>query len=263
MGVDFIDYAVVDEFVVPPDQQPYLHRTSGLSARHLSAEQFPAGVGCHAIARDCGLPENAFVFCCFNQTYKITPEARLMSGCESCARARLRLMATKAGRGDREQSAARGCQTWRQRRASWRSRRKYAGRPSGRATVMAGLFLDTLVVNALTTASDALHMGIPIITCPGADLRLACAPEALLRALEMPELICDSLANYEELAMALAAKPDLLHSVKKKIAAKRETAPLFNSTRYTRHLDAAYREMWRLNQAGERPKPFTIDPIFS
>jgi len=259
MGVNFIDYAVVDEFVVPPDQQKfYTERLVYLPDTYQPNSFRPVSNVIPSRAQ-CGLPENSFVFCCFNQTYKITPGAfdvwmRILSRTPGSVLWLLKPDEDTAANLRRE-AAARGVDPARLAFAPKASQAEHLARHRN-----AGLFLDTLVVNALTTASDALHMGIPVITCPG-NTFVARGAASILRAFEMPELIAQNVHEYEELAVAIASRPELYRQLAEKAASKRETAPLFNSSRYTLHLDAAYMEMWRLHQSGENPKPFSVQPI--
>ena len=259
MGVDFIDYAVVDEFVVPLDQQKFYTERLVYLPDTYQPNSFRPVSDVTPTRAECGLPEDAFVFCCFNQTYKITPKAfdiwmRILQRTPGSVLWLLKPDETTADNLRRE-AAARGIAPSRLAFAPKVSQAEHLARHRH-----ADLFLDTLVVNALTTASDALFVSVPVVTCPGQTF-VARGAGSILRALEMPELIADTPEEYEGLAVALAANPERLRGVREKIAIKRETAPLFDSTRYTHHLDAAYREMWRLHQAGETPKPFSIAPI--
>lgn len=259
MGVDFIDYAVVDEFVVPPDQQLYYTERLVYLPDTYQPNSFRPVSSITPSRAECGLPEEAFVFCCFNQTYKITPGAfdvwmRILLRTPGSVLWLLKPDEDTAANLRRE-AAMRGVDPARLAFAAKVAQAEHLARHRN-----ADLFLDTLVVNALTTASDALLMGVPIITCPG-NTFVARGAGSILRAIEMPELIACNLHEYEEMAVNIAADPMRLCKLREKIARKRETAPLFNSSRYTRHLDAAYMEMWRLHQSGERPKPFSIRPV--
>ncbi len=259
MGVDFIDYAVVDAFVVPPDQQRfYTERLVYLPDTYQPNSVRPVS-DVAPLRVECGLPDGAFVFCCFNQTYKITP-----SSFDVWMRILLRTPGSvlwllqpdqETARNLRREAASRGVDPARLAFAPKAPLQEHLARHRH-----ADLFLDTFVVNALTTASDALHMGVPVITCPG-ETFVARGAGSILRALEMPELIVDNLQEYEELAVELAADPVRFRTIREKIELKKKTAPLFDTERYARHLDAAYLEMWRLHQAGERPKSFSISPI--
>ena len=124
---------------------------------------------------------------------------------------------------------------------------------------LADLFLDTLPYNAHTTASDALWVGLPVITTPGTTFpgRVAAS---LLHAIGLPELIAPSLDEYEALALRLAREPQVLAALKTKLAANRASFPLFDTARFTRHLEAALIRMWERHQQGLPPETFAVAP---
>jgi protein O-GlcNAc transferase len=124
----------------------------------------------------------------------------------------------------------------------------------------ADLFLDTLPYNAHTTASDALWAGLPLVTCLGETFAGRVAA-SLLKAVGLPELITTSLEDYEALALKLARDPTLLASIKAKLARNRSTHPLFNTARFTRHVEAAYTTMWQRQQNDASPQAFAVEPI--
>jgi protein O-GlcNAc transferase len=111
---------------------------------------------------------------------------------------------------------------------------------------LADLFLDTLPYNAHTTASDALWMGLPLVTTPGRSFPARVAA-SILQAAGLPELIAADLKAYEALALKLARDPVLLMAIREKLTATRDRMALFDTTRFTRNLEAAYLAM--LNQA--------------
>jgi predicted O-linked N-acetylglucosamine transferase (SPINDLY family) len=125
---------------------------------------------------------------------------------------------------------------------------------------LADLFLDTLPYNAHTTASDALWAGLPVLTCRGNTFpgRVAAS---LLNAIGLPELVTQSLEDYEALALKLARDSAMLTEIKAKLARNRDICPLFDTARFTRHIEAAYTTMWEIWQRGERPKHFAVEPL--
>ena len=125
---------------------------------------------------------------------------------------------------------------------------------------LADLFLDTQPYNAHTTASDALWAGLPVLTCLGSTFAGRVAA-SLVKAVGLSELVTNSLADYEALALKLAHDPALLASLKAKLASNRDTCPLFNTKRFTRHIEAAYVTMWEKYQRGELPTSFAVDPV--
>jgi predicted O-linked N-acetylglucosamine transferase (SPINDLY family) len=124
---------------------------------------------------------------------------------------------------------------------------------------LADLFLDTLPYNAHTTASDALWVGLPVITTPGTTFpgRVAAS---LLRAIGLPELIAPSLDEYERLALRLARDTEALSALKAKLNAQRPSFPLFDTKRFTRHLEAALTTMWERHRQGLPPQTFAVTP---
>jgi protein O-GlcNAc transferase len=124
----------------------------------------------------------------------------------------------------------------------------------------ADLFLDTLPYNAHTTACDALWAGVPVLTCAGETLAGRVAA-SLLRAVGLPELVATSLEDYEALALKLAHDPSFLQAIRAKLAHNRDTYPLFDTARFTRHIEAAYVTMWERYQRGEEPQAFAVAPI--
>jgi protein O-GlcNAc transferase len=122
---------------------------------------------------------------------------------------------------------------------------------------LADLFLDTLPFNGHTTASDALWAGLPIVTCLGDAFAGRVAASALC-AIGLPELVTSSLTEYEDLALALAHRPERLAALRAKLLRNRDTEPLFDTARYTRHLESAYTIMWERQQAGLPPVSFNV-----
>jgi predicted O-linked N-acetylglucosamine transferase (SPINDLY family) len=122
---------------------------------------------------------------------------------------------------------------------------------------LADLFLDTLPFNAGTTASDALWAGLPVVTCPGQTFASRMAG-SLLGSIGMPEMVADSIADYEALVGKLARNPDLLTVAKSKLAQQRLSHPLFNTERFTRHIEAAYAAMHGRYQAGLPPDDIDV-----
>jgi predicted O-linked N-acetylglucosamine transferase (SPINDLY family) len=124
---------------------------------------------------------------------------------------------------------------------------------------LADLFLDTLPYNAHASCCDALWAGLPVVTCAGDTFAGRVAASAL-HAVGLPELVTKSLADYEALALRHAREPSALAALKAKLAKNRDTHPLFDTARFTRHLEAAYTAMWQRVQRGEAPASFAVEP---
>jgi predicted O-linked N-acetylglucosamine transferase (SPINDLY family) len=124
---------------------------------------------------------------------------------------------------------------------------------------LADLFLDTLPVNAHTTASDALWAGLPVLTCRGQAFAGRVAG-SLLKAVGLPQLVADSLEEYERRALELATNPTLLAQIRTRLAAGRSHSALFDTARCCQHLESAYLTMWQRYQRGEPPESFSVEP---
>jgi predicted O-linked N-acetylglucosamine transferase (SPINDLY family) len=122
---------------------------------------------------------------------------------------------------------------------------------------LADLFLDTLPCNAHTTASDALFAGVPLLTCTGNSFASRVAA-SLLKAAGVSETIVESLTAYEALALQLGREPAVLAGLRDKLARQCESGSLFDTARFTRHLEAAYLAMWQRAEAGLPPADFTV-----
>jgi predicted O-linked N-acetylglucosamine transferase (SPINDLY family) len=204
-----------------------------------------------------GLPEHGFVFCCFNNAYKITPDVfdvwmRLLRQIEGSVLWLSSVHAAGAANLRRE-AQARGVAADRLVFAP-----KVARNEDHLARIrLADLFLDTLYYNAHVTAADALWAGVPVLTCPGATFASRVAG-SLLGAVGLQELITTSLSDYETLALRLARDPALLSVLRQKLASNRTSFPLFDTARFARHVEAAYLAMWERSRRGEPPRGFAV-----
>ena len=270
MGADFIDYIIADWIVLPLDHEPHyserIVRLPGCyqvnSQRPISAAAL-AGSPRNHVSRSApayaaaGLPENGFVFCCFNNNYKITPPIfdvwmRLLAAVEGGV---LWLLRDNAGAEAslRAQARSHGIDP---------SRLVFAGRVNLLEHLarhrLADLFLDTLPYSAHTTASDALWMGLPVVTCMGNAFSGRVA-SSLLAAAGIPELITGNLNDYETLALRLARDPPLLADFKHRLASDGAERALFDVERFRRSIESAYVTMWEMWQRGEAPRSFAVD----
>jgi predicted O-linked N-acetylglucosamine transferase (SPINDLY family) len=260
LGANFMDYIITDRFITPPDQAPffteqivYLPDCYQANDRQRKIAEAPP------TPRDCGLPETGFVFCCFNNSYKITPEMftvwiRLLQQVPDSVLWLLEANPQVAAN-LRQEAVARGVNP---------NRLVFAPRlPSEQHLArhrLADLFLDTLPYNAHTTCSDALWAGLPVLTCAG-DTFASRVGGSLLGAAGLPELVTNSLPEYEARALHLARRPSELAEFRDRLAQKRLIAPLFDTPRFTRHLEMAYKLMWELYQAGDEPRRIEVPPL--
>jgi protein O-GlcNAc transferase len=259
VGGGHLDYVLADRWVIPQERRscfseqvvhlPYSFQPND---RRPIAERTPS-------RREAGLPERGFVFCAFNQSFKITPNVfdvwmRLLSriagsvlwlqGGHPEAVANLRAAAQRSGIDpERIVFAARL-----PRNEDHLARHR-----------LADVFLDTIPYNAHTSASDALWAGVPVVTCPG-DTYASRVATSLLHAVGLPELVTRSMAEYEALATKLAVEPDFLAAFKASLGAQRESCPLFDVDQLTRHVEAAFITMQARHLRGQPPQHFTVTP---
>lgn len=258
MGADFIDYLIVDRFIAPASQQPFYSE----KLVHLADCWWPAEirweVAEEASARSqYGLPEVAFVFCCFNTSYKITPRiySVWMSLLRQLPESVLWLgAANRVVVGNlRREAAQRGVDP---ERLVFAPREPMAGYLARHRR--ADLFLDTLPYNAVGTAYHALAAGLPVLTCAGETFASRTAG-AILHAAGLPGLVTNSLAEYERLALELARSPELLGDIRQELGQGRSSASLFDPGRFARDLEAAFERMWQIWCAGEAPRSFSLE----
>ncbi|HEX4270637.1 MAG TPA: tetratricopeptide repeat protein, partial [Rhizomicrobium sp.] len=240
-GSDFIDYLIADRLVVPKDQERYFSEKIAGLPDTLWVTDTRRTVPAAPSRAQAGLPENTFVFCCFNHNWKITPSLfdiwmRLLQQVEGSV---LWLLEGNASIRDnlRKEASARGVAPERLIFAARTTPDQHLARQQ-----LADLFLDTLPYNAHTTASDALWAGLPLVTTPGQSFPARVAA-SILKAAELPELIADDLAAYEALALRLAHDPASLSAIREKLKAGRTHVPLFDTARFTRNLEDLYRAM--------------------
>jgi predicted O-linked N-acetylglucosamine transferase (SPINDLY family) len=206
---------------------------------------------------DVGLPETGFVFASFNNAYKFTPAMfdvwmRLLNAVEGSV---LWLpQGNSAGVGNlRREAKTRGVDCERLVFAAY----ALSGDEHLARLGLSDLFLDTLPYNAHAGACDALWAGVPVLTCLGRTFAGRVAASAL-HAVGLPELVTTSLDAYETLALTLARDPSALAGIRGKLAKNRSTHPLFDTARFTRHLEAAYTVMWKRSRRGEAAKSVAV-----
>ena len=260
MGADFIDYIIADEFVIPRGEQHHYSEKVVYLPDCFQANDSKRKIGERTPPRiEAGLPESGFVFCCFNNSYKIKPEVfdvwmRILKQVEHSVLWLLGESDTAMANLRRE-AQSRGVKPDRLVFAKRVKTEDYLARYR-----LANLFLDTLPFNAGTTASDVLWAGLPLVTCSGAAFAARMAG-SLLHAVGLPELVTHSLEDYEALILKLATDQKQLREVNEKLARNRLAKPLFNTDRFRQHIEAAYTTMWEIHQRGEEPRNFTVVPI--
>lgn len=258
MGAEFVDYILADPFVLPEEQQRfYSERVVYLpdcyqvnDDTRMISERTPTRAA-------AGLPRDGFVFCCFNNSFKISPcmfdiWMRLLAAVPQSV---LWLLEdnVQARQNLKKEAQARGIASDQIVFAPRVPHSDHLARHR-----LADLFLDTLPYNAHTTASDALWAGLPVLTCAGSTFAGRVAG-SLLRAVGLPELVTYTLQDYEMAAIDLATDRRRLEELRGKLARSRSTEPLFRTDRFRRHIESAYRTMWELWQSGEKPKAFAVE----
>jgi protein O-GlcNAc transferase len=242
MGAPYMDYIVADKIVIPPDEHDHYAETVVYLPNCYQPNDRKRAISPEPVTRaDAGLPPDGFVFCCFNNSHKLMPAMfdiwmRLLSSVEGSVLWLLDVNGLAKTRLAGE-AKRRGVSSERIVFAPLVPLEKHLARLR-----LADLVLDTLPHNAHTTASDALWAGIPALTCQGSTFAGRVAA-SLLHAIGLPELVTTSLAEYEALALALARDDASLAALRAKLLRNRDVCPLFDTERYTRDLEAAFRWM--------------------
>src|SRR5262249_20308746 len=248
-GAEYIDYLIADPTVIPPSSQKYFSEKIVYLPNSYQANDRKRRIADKTFTRaEVGLPEEVFVFCCFNNNYKITPEVFdcWMRVLKRLGNSVLWLFEenTKAASNLRKEAEIRGVHPERLIFAKRMPPPDHLARHR-----LADLFLDTLPYNAHTTASDALWAGLPVLTRIGETFAGRVAA-SLLHAIGLTELITSTPQAYEALAIELATNPEKLAAIKRKLANNRLTTPLFDTKLFTKHIEAAYAAMYERYQAG-------------
>jgi protein O-GlcNAc transferase len=252
IGADFIDYIVADRNLIPEYEfDCYAEKVVWLPDSYQANDRNRAIPDTAPDRAEHGLPEAAFVFCCFNDNYKITPAVfsswmRILLAVENSVLWLFEDNATAANSLRRE-AAARGVAPQRLIFARRLPPAEHLARHR-----CADLFLDTLPYGAHTTASDALWAGLPVVTLRG-ETFAGRVGASLLEAIRLPELVTVTAESYERLAITLASNPARLADLKTKLARHRLTTPLFDTTAFTRSIETSYAAMMERHRAGLPP----------
>jgi protein O-GlcNAc transferase len=257
MAAPYLDYIMADGVVIPREAHAhYSEKVVSLPNSYFVNDDKRA-IAARAFRRsDLGLPAKGFVFCCFNASYKITPEVfevwmRILEAVDGSV---LWLYRENAKAADNLRREAR-------RRGIDGERLVFAHRlpPSEHLAryPAADLFLDTLPYNAHTTAADALWAGLPVLTCCG-ETFVGRVAASLLDAVGLLELVTTSLDDYERLAVELARDAKRLAEIRTNLAANRTKMPLFDTSLFTRHMEAAFVAMHERHQAGLPPDDIDV-----
>ena len=257
MGAEYMDYIIADRQLIPAGHERYYtekvvrmpHCYQPNDAKRRIAERTPARA-------ELKLPEHGFVFCCFNNNYKIAPAVfdvwmRLLN----------RVPGSVLWLLEDNEIASRNLRREAERRGVAPERLVFAPRTRVEDHLarhrQADLFLDTLPYCAHTTASDALWAGLPVLTRLG-DAFAGRVAASLLHAVGLPELVTTTAEEYERVALQLATDGERLAGIRAKLSRNRDTHPLFDTDSYRKHIEAAYVTMWERAQRGEPPQSFAV-----
>ena len=257
MGAEFIDYIIADQTVIPESQRSNYSENIIYLPNCYMPQDNTRQISDKPVSRtEFGLPEDGFVFCCFNNSFKISPKEfdiwmRLLGKIDGSV---LWLLKTNkwAETNLRKEAGKRGVDANRLVFAENMPVDKHLGRLK-----LADLFLDTFNFNAHTTASDALWSGLPVLTKMGKGFAARVAG-SLLTSIELPELITTSEEEYEALAISLAINPKKLTAIKKKLIERKNSAPLFDTEVYTKNLEKAYIQAHKRYADGLPPAEFKV-----
>ena len=257
MGAEFMDYIVADQHLIPPESQKHFNEEQLYLPNTYMPTDNSRELSNKEITRsELGLPDDAFVFCCFNNNYKISPNEfdiwmRLLTKVENSV-----LWLRQSN-----QFSIINIKNEAQRRNVDPSRLVFADKiPMDEHLArqrFADLFIDTFVFNAHTTAAEALWAGLPVVTKIGSGFAARVAG-SLLNAVGLPELITETEEDYEALILKLATNPTKLVEIKEKLATNRLTQPLFDTDLYTRHLENGYQQAYQNYFDGNLPQTIIV-----
>jgi len=259
LGAPYMDYILADRVVIPDKERDFYDEQVVYLPHSYQANDRKRPIAGDVPSRTAlGLPGNGFVFCNFNQSYKITPSTfaswmRILGAVDGSVLWLLKgepPYETNLARAAEQHGVAPGRLVF----APSLPPERHLARLQ-----QADLFLDSLPYNAHTTASDALWAGLPLLTCRGTTFpgRVAAS---LLGAIGMPELIAETMDEYEGRAIQLARDDSAMHDLKQKLAQNRLTQPLFDTDLFRKNIEAAYTAMWRGWKNGEAPQGFDVEP---
>lgn len=258
IGVDFIDYIVADKIIIPQSHQQFYAEKIVYLPNTFMVDDSKRTASTRVFTREeCGLPQNAFVFCCFNNDYKFNPQVL-----DSWARILLSVKNSVIWVSENNEYFRANIAAEFKSRGIDSDRIIFAQRVEMMADhlsryALADLFLDTYPYNAHTTALDSLKAGIPVLTLMGQSFASRVAA-SLLNAIDLPELISNTREEYEALAIELALTPQKHADIKLKLARNRLTAPIFDTPLFAKNLEAAYIKMIERHRVASQPEHIFI-----
>ncbi|MBI2959368.1 MAG: tetratricopeptide repeat protein [Betaproteobacteria bacterium] len=257
MGADFIDYVIADPVVLPEANSWQFTEAIAWLPNCYQVNDAAQRIAPGAPARSAaGLPEEGFVFCCFSQTYKIDRRMfevwmRILRAVPASVLWLIRASQLATGNMRRAAEAS-GVDPQRLVFAETLPKEEHLARHR-----LADLFLDTRIVNAHTTASDALWAGLPVLTCPR-DTLCSRVAASLLCAVGLEDLAASDLAGYERLAIDLARDPRRLAEVRARLARNRLVMPLFDTRGFVADIEQAFETMHAMAASGDKARSFAL-----
>jgi len=252
MALDYMDYLIADKVIIPEKSQKYYSEKIiympnsyqvNISNRNFSDDLL--------VRKNIGLPDKGFVFCSFNNAYKISPSTfevwmRILKAVDHSV---LWLLVSNENtvKNLKKEMEKYGINKNRLVFAKYVPIEEHLNRIK-----YADLFIDNLPYNAHTTSSDALRMGLPVLTCIGESFASRVAA-SLLNAVNLPELVTTSQEEYEALAIHLAKNPEQLKLIKDKLLKNLSSAPLYDTPLFTKHLESAYKNIYQRYHEGLEP----------
>ncbi len=258
MAADYIDYLIADSILIPEEKQQHYSEKIVYMPNSYQVNVSKRNISETSLMRhEFGLPNTGFVFCCFNNNYKITPTIfagwmRILKAVENSV---LWLFESNkaASKNLKKESKKFGINEDRLVFATYTTVEEHLNRIK-----LADLFIDTLPYNAHTTTSDALRMGLPVLTCIGNTFASRVAA-SLLNAVNLQELITNTQEQYESFAIKLAMHPEKLNTIKEKLIKNLPTAALYDTQLFVRHLESAYLNMYDRYQKGLNPDHIYVE----
>ena len=258
MAADYIDYLIADSILIPEEKQQHYSEKIVYMPNSYQVNVSKRNISETSLMRhEFGLPDTGFVFCCFNNNYKITPTIfagwmRILKAVENSV---LWLIESNkvASKNLIKEAKKFGINEDRLVFATYATVEEHLNRIK-----LADLFIDTLPCNAHTTTSDALRMGLPVLTCIGSSFASRVAA-SLLNAVNLPELITTTQEQYESFAIKLAMHPEKLNTIKEKLLKNLPTAALYDTQLFVRHLESAYLNMYDRYQKGLNPDHIYVE----
>ena len=251
MGAEYMDYIIADHTLIPPEsQQFYTEKVIYLPDTYIVDDSKRVASSRIFTRAECGLPQNQIIFCCFNNSYKFNP-TMLKSWASILMQVPNSVFWVSQNNPFFRENLLKEFEVLgiASERIIFANKLESMADHLARLS-LADLFLDTAPYNAHTTALDSLKAGVPIITYLGQAFA-GRVGASVLNAIELPELITHSLEGYEQLAVALAQDPERLQQLKTRLAHNKNTTALFDTPRFVRNLEDAYRRVYENYQSNE------------